>query len=123
MHILCVGSWTQEQIQKQMQARGEHTNKENTLPRAMIDAFCNATMLQNTTYIARGIYEDGQGNDQNHTFSVIGHEHGQSYHFSVIECVAPIFIFHDKTDQECEHIKQEFAKNYGIRTKMHVTNK
>ena len=115
--------WVQGEIDSQTQSRGEQMDRSSTFPKAMQDVFCNASMMQNKVYMARGIYEDPNGRDQNHTFCVIGHQRGREFYFSVIECVAAILIFHDKTLEECQHTQKEFAKNYGAKTQLHVMNK
>jgi len=97
-------------------------DRSQTFPKAMNDVFCNTSMMQNTVYMARGIYED-KGVDQNHTFCVIGHERARDFHFSVVECVDAVLILNHKNDDECRHTEHEFAKKYGNVTKMHVTNK
>jgi hypothetical protein len=104
-------------------AQGEYTNEENTSPKAMTDVFCSTSMMQNTPYMARGIYEDDDCNDQNHTFCVIGHERGRTFFFSVVECVTPILVLNVRTRAQCMQRQRAFAKNYGTTSRMHVMNK
>jgi len=87
-------------------------DRSQTFPKAMNDVFCNTSMMQNTLYMARGIYED-KGIDQNHTFCVIGHERARDFYFFVVKCVTAVLILNDKNDDECKHTEHEFAKKNG----------
>jgi len=89
----------------------------------MADVLCSTSMLQNTPYMARGIYEDESGADQNHTFCVIGHERGRNFFFSVVECVTPILVLNVSGKEQCKQRQDAFANNFGNKTQMHVMNK
>jgi len=80
-------------------------------------------MIDNTPYMARGIYVDAQGNDQNHTFCAIGHKYNGCYSFSIIECVTSILVLNSTSQAQCTQIEQAFAVKYGHETPMHVVNK
>ena len=85
--------------------------------------FCNVSMIDNTPYIARGIFVDTASNDNNHTFCVIGHKTNESYHFSVVECVTCLVVLNNKNDEECRMTERVLADTYGYKTQIHVMNK
>jgi len=116
-------SFVQHKIKEDQMAQGVYTDEENTAPKAMTDVFCSISMLQNTPYMARGIYEDDDGVDQNHTFCVIGHEHGRKFFFSVVECVTPILVLNVPSGAQCAQRQRAFANNYGTKSQMHVMSK
>jgi len=113
----------QHKIKQEQMAQGEYTSEENASPKAMTDVFCSTSMMQNTPYMARGIYEDDDCNDQNHTFCVIGHERRRTFFFSVVECVTPVLVLNVRTREKCLQRQRAFAKNYGTKSPMHVMNK
>ena len=106
-----------------MKSRGIYENHDQSYPRTMADVFCNASMIDNTPYMARGIYVDRKGNDENHTFCVIGHNSNTGYMFSVIECVSSVLVLNNKSVDECMLTQHAFANKYGNHTPMHVQNK
>jgi len=118
-----VHRFVQKKITEKQIQEGKFMDDEGAYPKCMGDVFCSTSMLQNTPYMARGIYEDDDGKDQNHTFCAIGHERGNDFFFSIVECVTPILVLQEHTSDDCEHRQNEFAHNYGTRTQMHVLNK
>jgi len=121
--VQTVASYVQKEIIAKQIATATFTDEESAYPKCMADVFCSTSMLQNTPYMARGIYEDDDGNDQNHTFCAIGHECGNDFSFSIVECVTPILVLRERSSDDCQHRQNEFAYNYGTKTPMHVLNK
>jgi len=115
--------WAQDQHYADMKSRGQYDNNDKVSSKSMVDVFCNASMIDNTPYMARGIYVDGQGIDQNHTFCAIGHRYDGCYSFSIIECVTSILVLNEKTTVECKRIEKAIASKYDTLTPMHVLNK
>jgi len=93
------------------------------LPTLLNSVFCNVSMIDNTPYIARGIFVDAAGNDNNHTFGVIGHKTNECYYFSVVECVTCLVVLNNKNDEECKMTERVFADAYKYNTPIHVMNK
>ena len=116
-------SFVQHKIKEEQTSREEFNDEQGAYPKAMADVFCSTSMLQNTPYMARGIYEDESGVDQNHTFCVIGHERGRNFFFSVVECVTPILVLNVRGKEQCKQRQDAFANHYGNKTQMHVMNK
>jgi len=116
--------WAQEQIFLAKKSTGEeYDDRSFASPRVLNSVFCNVSMIDNTPYIARGIFVDNAGKDNNHTFCVIGHKTNACYHFSVVECVTCLVVLNNKKDEECRMTERVFADTYRYGTKIHVMNK
>ena len=116
--------WAQKQIfVATNKDADEYGDMSCALPTMLNSVFCNVTMIDNTPYIARGIFVDAAGNDNNHTFGVIGHKTNESYHFSVVECVTCVVVLNNKNDEECKMTERVFAETYAYNTPIHVMNK
>ena len=116
--------WAQKEIFQAKKNTGEdYDNESFAYPRVLNSVFCKVSMINNTSYIARGILVDTTSNDNNHTFCVIGHKTNESYHFSVVECVTCLVVLNNKKDEESRMTEQIFANTYGYNTQIHVMNK
>ena len=115
--------FVQKKIMEKQQNAGEFTDEDGAFPHVMTDVFCDTSLLQNTPYMARGIYEDDDDHDQNHTFCAIAHEHGSNFFFSIVECVTPVLVLQERTIADCQHRQTEFMNSYGSKNQLHVLNK
>ena len=86
--------------------------------------FCSVARIQDRVYMARGIYEEAGFEDKNHAFCVVAHDSSQSFYLSVIECVTPVLVMHDKTAEECKFLQKKLADVYAAqKTPLIVHNK
>jgi len=111
------------ETRNEMISRNTYTNLSSSYPKCMLDVFCNTSMIENTPYMARGIYVDADGKDQNHTFCAIGHNHNQYFSFSIIECVTSILVLNNTSEAQCKQSEQALIGKYGRCTPLHVVNK
>ena len=106
-----------------MMSRHTFTDPSCCYPKCMLDVFCNTSMIENTPYMARGIYVDTEGKDQNHTFCAIGHNNNQCFSFSIIECVTSILVLNNTSEAQCKQTERALMDKYGRCTPLHVVNK
>jgi len=102
-------SFVQHKIREEQTSREEFNDEQGAYPKATADVLCSTSMLQNTPYMARRIYEDEHGIDQNHTFCVMGHERGRNFFFSVVECVTLILVLNVQGKEQWMHSQTTMA--------------
>ena len=86
--------------------------------------FCSVARIQDRVYMARGIYEEARFEDKNHAFCVVAHDSSERFYLSVIECVTPVLVMHDKTAEECKFLHEKLAEVYAAqKTPLIVYNK
>jgi len=113
----------EKETRDEMISRNTFTDPSCSYPKCMLDVFCNTSMIENTPYMARGIYVDAAGKDQNHTFCAIGHNNNQCFSFSIIECVTSILVLNNTSEAQCKQTEQALIAKYGRCTPLHVVNK